>query len=258
VDQAHDKDRQPALREWVSGINPRYGFELRRRPPQGQWAVAQVDVDLSDGVSFTSGSPPSEAVAHWSTCPVTFALILGASRVNVQDPGFTVKRVTPLVRDGRDWAKVEFDYRAQGGDPRVPSFGGWVLYDPQRSWVIRELDVQMQWTAELKAALAVTYEYEEARDGFPIPKRVIQKYTKLFTKPPDRFENTFAFDLKEADVPESEFTLSAFGFPEPGGLRRPRRWYLWAAIIGVVCLSLAALLHWRARRAERTAVPPRP
>jgi len=59
------------------------------------------------------------------------------------------------------------------------------------------------------------------------------------------------FNLKEADVPERDFTLSAFGLSEPGGVQRPTRWYLWAAILGIGCLIVAALFFWRTRGTGR-------
>jgi hypothetical protein len=113
--------------------------------------------------------------------------------------------------------------------------------------VIREYDLHLEWASVgVKASAIVAYEYEAAPDGFPIPKRVNTRYKK----PAQGFDSEIRheFNLKEADVPEGDFNLSAFGLPEPGGMRRPIPWYLWAAILGIGCLSAAALLHWRARR----------
>jgi len=55
-------------------------------------------------------------------------------------------------------------------------------------------------------------------------------------------------------APEAEFTLSAFGLPEPTWLAKtPTPWYWWIALAGIVCLGLASLFRWLARRARRTA-----
>jgi hypothetical protein len=58
---------------------------------------------------------------------------------------------------------------------------------------------------------------------------------------------------------EGEFTLTAFGLPEPTWMvKKPMRWYLWVALAGIISLALAALFRWKARRAEGTAENPQP
>jgi hypothetical protein len=52
------------------------------------------------------------------------------------------------------------------------------------------------------------------------------------------------------DLPESDFTLSAFGFPEPEGVvwNRPQGWYLWIALCAFGALAVALLVRfWRRR-----------
>ena len=235
----------------VMGINDRYGFELRRQTPTAPWTVVQIDGDLSNGMKFGLGSPPDEAVIYWSTCPTTLALIPYFSWGGIKDPNFTLNKVTSVTRNERQAVKVEFAYRSPADKPRIPSLNGWVLYDPQRFWVIHEYNVQVEWTSSgVKASTVATYEYEVTADGLPIPKQVIQRFTPVGGV--DR-ESRFEFDLKESNVPENDFTLSAFGLPEPTSIHRPIPWYLWAALAGGICLSLAVLFRWLARR-TKTAV----
>jgi hypothetical protein len=56
--------------------------------------------------------------------------------------------------------------------------------------------------------------------------------------------------ISTRDLPESDFTLSAFGFPEPPGVewKRPFPYYLVAAGVGTLCLG-AFFFRARARRA---------
>jgi hypothetical protein len=230
----------------VMATNGLYGFELRRLNPTTSWLVANLDVDLSDGMTYRLGSPPSEGVVYWSTCPITFELIPYFSGVTIQDPEFVLKQLLPTHRKNEQLMMVEFDYRSPSDKPKIPSVKGWVLYDPQRFWVIQEYNAHVEWTSsKVEASTRVVYEYKEAADGFPIPKRVTRRFTPV--KGVDR-ESRFEFNLEEADVPESDFTLSAFGLPEPSGVRWPRPWYLWFAMLGIICLSLAALVRWWTRR----------
>lgn len=225
-------------------MNNRYGFEARRRTPTSPWVAVTLDVDLSDGMKYNYGSPPNEAVVYWTACPTSFDLIPYFTLGSIKDPGFEVRRVIPVTQNDKQAVKVEFDYRPTSDKPKNPSLKGWVLYDPQRFWVIQES--QIEWIlSKIKASMALAYEYEDSADGFPTPKRIIRRFTP--EKGVDR-ENRYDFDLKEADVPESDFTLSAFGLPEPPLPERPFPWYLVLAGVGTACLGGFFFLRARARR----------
>lgn len=232
---------------WLRVVNPRYGFELHRHKPTGPWAVTRVDLDPGDGLSLEA---PGQWVEKISTFPFNFSNMVLQLDVIVGDPGFTLKRVSPVTRDGRELARVEFSYRPKDL-VRVPLRGGWVLYDPERFWVIKEYEVQMDWKrpqgAWAVATVTATYDYQEGDDRFPILKRIV----RTEKMPSERWEtqHTAEFDLTEADVPERDFTLPAFGFPEPPGAKKPPvSWYLWAAVAAVPCLGLAFLLRRLSRR----------
>jgi len=232
----------------VCGINGNYGFELRRQTPAAPWVVRHLVTDLREGMKFDLGTHPSEAVPFWTTCATTFAMITKGYGIDIKDPGFILKRVTPVPRNDGQAVKVEFNYR-NADKHGIPSLEGWVLYDPQRFWVIREYDLELEWPSVegSKVSAAVAYEYEEAPDGFPIPKRINVRY-KSPAKGSD-IESQREFNLKEADVPEGEFTLSAYGLSEPGGVQRPTRWYFWVGLAGLGCLVLGAVFALRKQRA---------
>ncbi len=251
ITQAIQERGKPAHGAELRGLNPGYGFEMSRKTPTAPWVVSRVHLDLSDGTAFHSLTDPSESLKWLRDAPFTFATVPEPHHVIVKEPGFTCKGVIAMSREGRDWVKVDFDYRPQGKNPRIPVTVGWVVYDPKRYWVIREFDIQLDWPGA-KFLATETREYEEASDGFPLLKKILLRYKK----PSEGYdsEKKWEFDLREADVPESEFTLSAFGFAEPGGIpRQPTPWYFWAGLVGIVCISLAVLVRWLGRRAERRA-----
>jgi hypothetical protein len=115
----------------------------------------------------------------------------------------------------------------------------------------------------LRASRVVTNEYQETRDGFPIHKRLVL-VSRVVRSPEksDDYEKTYEFDFREGDVPESDFTLAAFGLPEPLGMAIPKksRWYLWFIAGGVGCL-LVGFFFWRRHQHNngsqlRPAIPP--
>jgi hypothetical protein len=126
----------------------------------------------------------------------------------------------------------------------MPLLGGWIVFDPERYWVIRECHVDLRpHRDDPLSTLDGTFEYKESRKGFPIPKRIVRKWPHA----------TYLqeFDLMEqADLQDKEFTLSAFGLPEPAEMegRSPTRWYLWAAVAGMVCLALGVTFRWRSKQ----------
>ncbi|MBA2227964.1 hypothetical protein H0921_17535 [thermophilic bacterium 2918] len=82
------------------------------------------------------------------------------------------------------------------------------------------------------------------KSGYPIPVR--------WTLQNDAGVVTSEYDLRDEGVEplEREFTLSAFGLPEPVGVEweRPVRWYLWLMLAGMVCLVAGGVFYWLSRR----------
>jgi hypothetical protein len=239
---------------WARVLNPKYGFELNRRRPDGPWAVSQMK---SDSISNPRFESPERDVLLWSTCPINLALAINSAKVVPVEPGFSVKRVEANKEDNHGQVRVDCSYDPKG-DPRTLSFDGSIVYDPTHYWVILEYEGRIGQTAPGQGtatrSVKVSNEYLYTDDGFPILQRIqkqVKNPQKLYTS-----TDTYEFELSEANVDASEFTLTAFGLPEPPGLAvgSPTRWYLWAIILGVLCIGIAALLRWRTRRKERFAV----
>jgi hypothetical protein len=64
--------------------------------------------------------------------------------------------------------------------------------------------------------------------------------------------NASALDVSD-HVPDTEFTLSAFGLPEPGSdsVQKPAPLYLWILLSAAVCASLALGFWYLMRRSRR-------
>jgi hypothetical protein len=254
-------DAKPQSTGKLAVVNSQYGFQLHRRKDSAPWAIDQVDTDLSDGLSFDiPGQPLAKCVGFYLELPVrpndpddTLASLLA-------DPSFSIKHVSRASRDGRELIKVIFELSRNVSKTPDILTGGWLLVDPNYCWVLRESQLQYEYRTKTKVTgrgtATALLEYQEGADSFPIVRRVVQKVTF----PPSSGEIgetriSYDFDLTEAEVPEREFTLSAFGFSEPPGLpRRPVPWYLWAGLAGICCLALALVFRWRARRQRTTGV----
>src|SRR5262249_42250879 len=105
----------------------------------------------------------------------------------------------------------------------------------------------------------ITFEVLELgqTDGdLPVPKRAVrQSHFVLDDGDTNRQEYRIDFDLSVPRrlPPEDEFTLPAFGLPEPpgAGRRTVLGTYLWVALAGVSCLTLGVVLQILRKRAGR-------
>jgi hypothetical protein len=242
---------QPAV---LNATNARYGFQLKRLTPGKPWAITGQNLNLKDGYKL-SRTAPAEAVQNWLSHPFTLdGTAFTRLPVLVKDPDFSVQGANPVVRDGKALVEVHFTSKpkrfeaGQLAGAWMPVRGGRIVFDPERYWVIHECEIQLQRSPQEHDAtdsVVGTFEYTDGKKKIPIPRRITRKWAVMGTK------STEDFDLSEReDVPDDEFTLSAYGLPEPVEMQAqaPVRWYIWAAASGAVCLSLGAVLRWRGKR----------
>ena len=251
VHQGHTEETEKGRTAQVHVINSRYSFSLRRQASSDGWAMSMLS-KKSSGKNEIFQDPPDVDIDLWSTIAINFGLAYPTLRVIPTAPEFSLKGISAETREGRDLVKVEFEYAAPKDKPRVPSLAGWALYDPVRYWVLAAFDVQQTWTAPAgqTGRRAVTYEFQDTPDGYPIPKRIVVHASSNPRDGSFQTENTYDFDFREGEVPESDFTLSAFGLPEPKGMAPPKssRWYLWFIAGGVICLGVGAFFRRRLQR----------
>jgi len=232
----------------IAVVNPRYGFLLKRGTPDAPWTVAEVDTTLGENSKYLGRGSPGEQIRFYTTCPFTFRIMCKTLGLIPLESGFTTKEVTPLIRAGRELVKVEFEYEPPANAFRTPAASGWVVYDPAHFWVLNEYNVILNWRENgLDDHRSGSLEYELAEGGYPIPKSAIGD--SYVAKQEYRTSSHLTFQLAQKDIPESEFTLTAFGFPEPTR-RHPALWFLYAIVAGLACLALSAWLRRKSRAAS--------
>ncbi len=241
----------------VVGFNQKYAFVLKQRTDNASWVVAQL-VDLRD-----SGIP--REIQQTFDIFEQDVLELVKIRITrlvdlVEFPDFRVLRCRKILSEGNEVAEITFDCPHNIKDQKTDIHGGILVLDPARLWCLRSYEVQTKFSGGSARSKRDVLQYAENGQLLPAPKRVVQEVNATFD-PPDPHTNKQTWQLDyDLAVPsklpkDEEFTLSAFGLPEPPGLSNsaPIRWYLWASVLGVGCLVLAGLLRWRARRSERVA-----
>jgi len=225
-------------------VNSRYGFVLTRKQPADPWVLTELDTNISDNRSIEP-SERKEAVLY------TFCLHLVVERRlisdMIKDPEFKLGSLTTVLRDSREFVRVEFSHRPPRSRDEAPNLTGWLLLDPGSYWVIKEGEFEAQYPAST-GTITLVNQYVDNNQGIPIPIQRVgyARYSGFGGMRVETSVSKCAF-YEDANLPESEFTLSAFGLPEPDGLR-PTPWYLWAGVAGAACVAVAFGLRWLARK----------
>lgn len=232
----------------VKAVNAKYSFSLRRNTKDSSWSVTRVVTD-----KHGNEVDPFDKDVLWAVRANMQALVKVRELTLpelVRSPTFRVLAVKPAGSEG-ELVDIEFD-NAHPVDPDQPDFssvqGGMLTLAPKQSWTLRRATLRCKYlngsgTGEIQA--------EPASPGssFPVPRRVT---TRLVTKTDGGKSIAVmaeaAYDVGEGDPPDSEFTLTAFGFPEPKlAGRRPvyTRWYVLASVVGIILLVAGGLIRRR-------------
>ena len=228
----------------VRGENSQYIFRLARDSDTKPWVI--VKVDKKDEKSPDLWNSRKEFCGDLAIAPYTPSL----PQV-VQSKGFRCISVDPEPTNGEELVRLTFSFTPEG---RIRLKGGWLVLDPSHYWVIRkgEIESDLGEQRDGKAKWTVESDYREGLNRHPIPVKRAQK-GKIWEKDRLISEQEFlyhSFDYRErVSIPENEFTLSAYGLPEPHWVRpKTKPWYLWLGIAGIVCLALGAGVFWLKRR----------
>jgi len=120
---------------------------------------------------------------------------------------------------------------------------GWICY----GWSNYPKDGQSRYLEEF-------YEYENNENVYPPLKSIVLQWRDIFKKDFSEliYKLEFTKFTRANHFDEREFTLSAFGLPEPVGLERPVRWWLWTGVAGVLLIIVGAVFFRLAQRRRRT------
>lgn len=175
----------------------------------------------------------------------------------VSSPSFQIIKSSWETREGREMARIEYSSvrEKQGG---VENRGRGVMYlDPSRYWclvqVIEKAEQFRGGVLYYTGDSDTHYETNMHSSGFPLVQCLTRHSTGLIHKDNRKVEisTRSEYDWKvDAHVPNGEFTLTAFGLPEPMGVKPipPSRTWLWLLAAAVSAASLAILFTWLKRR----------
>lgn len=123
-----------------------------------------------------------------------------------------------------------------------------MMLDPAHCWVVRQFEVGGAWP-DGNGTIRGNYDYDIRQDGLPLLKRMVKR--QGLGDGSSGIE--ISLDLKSYEDPNvapAEFTLSAFGLPEPNSQLYLGRvsWLVWLDALIVAALLLFCSVQFISRR----------
>lgn len=228
------------------GQNPHYSFRLRRTPASNHWIVEEIHRE-----------PDSQLLASFQRL-FERPLTLWNLRLPqlLQDPDFQLEELDWAEHQSRKLVRLSFSYEKAPEHYPFPGGhrlrGGWALLDPQRDWLLVAYAV---YTLERGKKYWFRHRFDWQRVIYPLG---LPAYSEIEESV---FGQTrITYDFQDIVPPLSDFSLRAFGLPEPAGViwPQPTPWWLYLSLTGlglvVIGLALGTYLRWRrARLAQMSA-----
>jgi hypothetical protein len=256
---------EPGYRS-VTIVNPHYLFEARSQPNQSNWVIRgnvtlfSTDATDSSNINSTSiddirrkegrrlVSEPS-MIRH-----LQYSTTEGLLSV-MQKSNFVVNRFLNSP-DNIGCKRIEYSYGAK----ELPS-SGWLDLDPTKGWSLREVSI-----TETGTGVTSIGNTKYSVDVYPGDLPLLTGYTSSSViKRDGKVIRDIISEAKITPEPgrstqESDYSLTAYGFPEPEGVvwKKPIPLYVWL-LAGAAAFALIALVcRWLLRRRSKSApvVPP--
>lgn len=249
---------EPSFENWFIS-NPRYSASIKRNKENPVDVILLKYIEDRKYPIFGGRQLPVanrlflDISPHFCCCGVPLTEF-------VSKPEFSLKTVGKEPRDGRDLIRVDYDrfYVDQRTSGKTTVHGS-AYFDPSRCWCVYQNKITFQKIAPQGGEWEFTYEdrYEtiDHPGGFPLLKRWTRTKRKTLGQQNPKQENVISTTDYEWEindhVPNEEFTLSAFGLPEPGSdtvVKKSMPTYVWIFLCAAVCALLAIGLRYAARR----------
>ncbi len=239
----------------VNVFNPRYAFSLERATEDRPWMVALLVEKTSAQRSKPEADASNNNARAFDLVNIPYSFHLSDL---VAQKSFRVREATSVDRGGRQLVRVVFEFPhplPRGDTAFCLAQAGTLLLDPANCWYLVSGELDGLWSGDVKGKVTVENTVSDFDGTRPMPKKSVR--TETVYRPGAQAPNVnlltwdFDYTVPKELPPDSEFTLSAFGFPEPGFARPRNPWHLWIAAAGVACV--AAGLYVRRRLVQRAA-----
>lgn len=228
----------------ANGCNQSYVFSIQRAGKSDCWILTNIIWDIGE---TAGGARRPDLTVKRFTC-TGLRTSTGWLPEMVVDSTFSLDEVQTKSISNETLYDVTFRYRQTERDGVLVEEAGHMLLDPSRYWLLRQAEVRIsEPRGEAAAMQSIHIEYQD-RDGVPLPKRRLLHVDYRDNNEQIDKDLIWEFDMHRlVDASERDFTLSAFGIPEPtrpaaegshGGIR-----VFVLVTLGIVLLVVGVLLR---------------
>jgi hypothetical protein len=244
----------------VYGKNQSYSFRLQRQTPDLPWIL--VDYHIPN-----KGSKSALEVAFndFSLRKREAICLLGFIDLSelIKHPNFRIVKITRVPSGNEVLQEVAFSNTHKVEQkPFNPIQSGTLLFDPKHQWCLRSYKVVVL-SSDSESVMTAHFDYKFHGENAILKKckktQVVEKWFSPATPAdiPNVITSETEYDLEPNKTwPDEDFTLSAFGLPEPSPVSwwSQTPWWLWISLGGIAMLVLGAGFSWlRKRYAARAA-----
>ena len=215
--------------------NRDYSFKLSREGGSSAYSIASFEKNVN-GKSPMETREMGLRLSMYLDAP-TGLYVFPISSI-LADPRFSLERVSQAVEKNKQLVKIEFNVKADG---QREGYKAWLLVSPAEAWTLYAYDMR---TDRNKDHVYGTLEYGEPLRGFATPKRVVHVRDKRGGTTPTEIQTYDIEEIRFVDVPESDFTLAAFGLPDvqqPGKRSYASQTGFWFLTLSILSLVIAVL-----------------
>ncbi|MBI2807984.1 MAG: hypothetical protein HYX68_23620 [Planctomycetes bacterium] len=236
--------------------NENYAFELgKRKKKTDSWLIKRIFKNRShqDAQSFVSSEVVDESFGG------VFGIYKASMPSVLKQVGFRVTNAKTIWRDGKRLIAVGFSCieGKNGGEGQYVN--GVVNFDPERFWAVVDFHGKYIWQGGMiRSEMQGTYEYVLSKTGLPIPKLSLIKVRGVQAGEPLNFDVKNEYVAEQREPSWEEFTLTAFGLPEPPGMPAVRcrsYWYLWVLAAAAVAIAVGWAFRRRMLRGANAPAP---
>ena len=226
----------------VCANNDDYSFHLYKHSPDKPWIIGYCGRPRSGRIQEEFETTIATLRSPWEAWNIPMWQI-------VQDKGFAIESLEEVQIDGETKVHLTFTLNSKDPDDHLRELKkGDVVFDPGLSWAICSAHLFLSRGRDRAFQVVMQMQY----DGSANPPHLVGHTYTLKRQSGQKITwSTKIHDYTSCSLGPEDFTLSAFGLPEPGTKpRTPLRYGLMA--VGVLMIAIA--LSLRKKKNTREAV----
>jgi hypothetical protein len=239
--------------EYVFFSNSWYSAYIRRDPGKSKEFLLNTYDPNPDALLVPAPSP----IRKWAFVTLFPHFSFQGQRLSeiIISDGFRVEKVT-MDDQGLVVATIRYDL-SKTSSRRQLMEEATLTFDPQRWWCIRTCKEKVIIPGREGSTNHITVEFmlDDHPSGFPLVRRQMSMNMATSAESGSSHnQRVVEYELRvDESVSDSEFTLSAFGLPEPVGVVWEKKTpvYVWLLVAAAVLGMLALFFRWLAQRRQR-------